>query len=50
MSDLKKFHDERFASRNYDILVLGDIKKLDMETLKKYGDVKVLTLMDVFGY
>ncbi|MGB3018682.1 MAG: insulinase family protein [Ignavibacteria bacterium] len=50
LSDLKKFHDERFASRNYDVLVLGDINKLDMETLKKYGDVKVLTLKDVFGY
>jgi predicted Zn-dependent peptidase len=50
LSDLKKFHDERFASRNYDVLVLGDIKKLDMETLKKYGEVKILKLKDVFGY
>ena len=50
LDDLRKFHDEKFAAREYAVLVLGDLKKLDMETLKKYGEVKVLTLKDIFGY
>jgi len=50
LDELKKFHDEKFATREYAVLVLGDLKKLDMATLKKYGEVKVLTLKDIFGY
>ncbi|MCB0721510.1 MAG: insulinase family protein [Ignavibacteriae bacterium] len=50
MSDLKNFHDSYIANSDYTILVLGAKDKLDIETLKKYGDVEFLTLEDIFGY
>ena len=36
--------------KKYTILVLGDVKKLDFNILKKYGQVQQLALEDVFGY
>lgn len=50
IDDVKKFHERSFANRKFSVLVLGDINKLDMGALKKYGDVKILSLKDVFGY
>lgn len=50
MSDIKKFADENIKDSKYTILVLGDKDKLDIETLKKYGTVKFLTLEEIFGY
>jgi hypothetical protein len=32
------------------MLVLGNIKNLDMATLRKYGTVKELKVDDIFGY
>ena len=32
------------------MLVLGKKENLDMETLRKYGTVKELTLEDIFSY
>jgi hypothetical protein len=31
-------------------MVLGSLEELDMDVLRTYGDVNVLTLEDVFGY
>ncbi len=50
LNDIKKFHEQNFANKNYTVLVLGDVNKLDMNVLKKYGEVKTLDLKDVFGY
>jgi predicted Zn-dependent peptidase len=50
LSDIRNFQQTYVKSKPYTILVLGDKKVLDMETLKKYGTVKMLTLKDVFGY
>ena len=49
-NDIKEFQKKYVSNKKYVILVLGDLKKLDMGTLEKYGKVKVLTLKDVFGY
>ena len=49
-NDVKEFQKNYVSNKKYVILVLGDIKKLDMKTLEKYGKVKILTLKDVFGY
>lgn len=49
-NDVKEFQKKYVSNKKYVILVLGDVKKLDMKTLEKYGKVKVLTLKDVFGY
>lgn len=44
------FFNENIKGKKYNILVLGNKKNLDMETLKKYGPVKFLTLEELFGY
>ncbi len=50
MEDLKAFHDSHITRDNYIYMVLGDKDILDIEVFKKYGDVKYLTLEDIFGY
>lgn len=50
LQDVKNFQEKNVKGKKYSILVLGDLKKLDMTELEKYGKVKVLTLEDVFGY
>ncbi|HMA76414.1 MAG TPA: hypothetical protein VKO43_03800, partial [Candidatus Krumholzibacteriaceae bacterium] len=50
MNDLKAFFNRYIKGRKYTVLVLGDMDKLDYNTLAKYGRVKQLTLEEVFGY
>ncbi len=48
--DIEAFHRETFRDRNHTLLVLGKTDNLDMETLKRYGTVRKLTLEEIFGY
>ena len=50
IQDLRDFHHEFIENSEYNIMVIGDKNKLDMETLKSYGPVAYLSLEDVFGY
>lgn len=50
IEDIKKFQAENVKDSKYTIMVLGDKNKLDIETLSKYGNVKYLTLEEIFGY
>ncbi len=50
INDIKKFQNDNIKDSNYTILVLGDVNKLDMKTLEKYGSVSTLTLEEIFGY
>ncbi len=50
LDDVEKFHRKHFGERHHVMLVLGKKGNLDINTLKKYGTVKELTLKDVFGY
>ena len=50
IEDLKKFHDNNVLQKHYDIMILGKIDKINKKELKKYGEIKVLTLENVFGY
>ena len=50
MTDLQNFHQSYIQNGDYTVLVLGDKDKIDLESLKKYGDVEFLTLEDIFGY
>ena len=38
------------SGNDYTILVLGNKDELNINALKEYGEVKFLTLEDVFGY
>ena len=50
MQDLRDFHNSHVKNDNYTYMVLGSIDELDMDLLKKYGEVSVLTLEEIFGY
>ena len=49
-SELKAFHTQNLAAKAYTYCVVASEKKLPEETLKKYGNVKKLTLEEIFGY
>jgi predicted Zn-dependent peptidase len=49
MDDLSNFHNSYIKNDNYTIMVLGN-KDLKLDVLKQYGEIKHLTLEDVFGY
>lgn len=50
LKDIVDFQKSNVKNSSYTILVLADIKKIDMNVLEKYGKVKILSLKDVFGY
>lgn len=50
MADLKAFHQNIIKERNYNIMVIGNKNELDSKALAQYGEVKYLSLEDVFGY
>lgn len=50
LAGLKDFFDKHIKGRHYTYLAIGKEGSLDMETLKKLGPVKELTIKDLFGY
>ena len=48
MDDLQAFHNEHISGNEYTILVLGNKEELDIDALEEYGEVKFLTLEDIF--
>ncbi|ACU58411.1 M16 family metallopeptidase [Chitinophaga pinensis] len=47
---VKQFHDQNIANKPYTYCIMASEKKVNPEDLKKYGDVKVVTLEEIFGY
>jgi predicted Zn-dependent peptidase len=50
MDDLNKFHNQYFKGQPYTYAIVASDKNVTMEQMKKLGDVKVLSLEDIFGY
>jgi len=48
--DLSEFFEQHISNKAYTFLVLGNRDSLDMNVLKKLGDVKELTLEEIFNY
>jgi len=48
--ELKAFQEKYLKDKNYNILVLGNKASLNIDELKKYGEVIFLKLEDIFGY
>jgi predicted Zn-dependent peptidase len=48
--DIRKFHDEELAHKPYTYCVLGSASKINMDDLKKIGDLKEVSLEEIFGY
>ena len=48
--ELKKFHTEYIANKPYTYCVVASDKKVPEDAMKKYGEVKRLSLEEIFGY
>ncbi len=49
-NELKQFHTEYIANKPYTYCVVASEKKLTTEVMSKYGEVKKLSLEEIFGY
>jgi len=49
-TELKQFHSENIANKPYTYCIVASEKKLPEEQMKKYGEVKKLSLEEIFGY
>jgi len=50
LADVRSFQQQYMKGKPYTVLVLGKKSELDVKALEAYGQVKYLTLKDVFGY
>jgi predicted Zn-dependent peptidase len=50
MNDVKQFHQQQLANKAYTYCIVASNKKVHMDDLKKVGDVKTLSLEEIFGY
>jgi len=50
LSDVKAFQEKYVKNKTYTYCILGDAKDLNIEALKKIGEVKTLTQEEIFGY
>ncbi|MEN8250589.1 MAG: insulinase family protein [Bacteroidota bacterium] len=48
--DLKTFHEKYIKDKKYVTVLIGSRDKIDFEDLAKYGEVKELSLDEIFGY
>lgn len=48
--EVKKFQEAYLKEKPFTILVVGNTKKMDLETLAKYGKIEFLNLETIFGY
>ena len=50
IDDLKAFHENNIKNKKYITILIGDRNKIDFNDLKKYGEIKELSLNEIFGY
>lgn len=50
LNDLYKFHQDVLSKKPYTYCVIASEKRIDTDDLKKYGEVKKLSLKELFGY
>jgi len=50
IADLAAYHQEKFQNQPFTYTVIASEKRISMDDLKKYGDVKKLNVDDLFGY
>jgi predicted Zn-dependent peptidase len=50
IADLATYHTEKFKNQPFTYTVIASEKKINIDDLKKYGEVKKLNVDDLFGY
>lgn len=49
-NDVKKFHAEKLSGKQYVYCVVASEQKIKLDELNRYGEVKKLSLEEIFGY
>jgi predicted Zn-dependent peptidase len=50
MNDLQQLHKDQLANKAYTYCIVASEKKISADDLKKVGEVKKLSLEEIFGY
>ncbi|MFN5025224.1 MAG: M16 family metallopeptidase [Bacteroidota bacterium] len=50
LQTVKDFHEKRYKNAPFNYFIMGNKEKVNMDELKKYGEVTELTLEEIFGY
>ncbi|QOI98379.1 MAG: insulinase family protein [Flammeovirgaceae bacterium] len=50
LSDLLKFHAENIKNKKYNLVLIGNREKINFKDLARYGEVKEVSLDELFGY
>lgn len=50
IDDIVSFHKEKISNNKYTTVIVGNVKELDMEGLKQFGEVKILKVADLYPY
>lgn len=50
MEDLKGFHQKQFSGKPYIYAIVASEKRVSLDDMKKLGEVKKLSLEEIFGY
>jgi len=50
IEDVANFQKQYIKDQNFNVVLVGDRKKLSFKELTKYGEIKELTLDELFGY
>jgi len=50
MTDIKNFHQTHFSGKPYTYAIVASEKRISQDDMKKLGEVKKLTLEEIFGY
>lgn len=50
IDDLESFFNQHIKGKNYNICVLGNKDIIDIQELENFGEVKILSLEDIFNY
>ncbi|MFL9481636.1 M16 family metallopeptidase [Chitinophagaceae bacterium LWZ2-11] len=49
-SDIKKFSQKEVSNKPYTYCIVASVKRVNPDELKQYGEVKQVTLEEIFGY
>ncbi|MFA6924643.1 MAG: insulinase family protein, partial [Bacteroidales bacterium] len=49
-ADVKAFEEKYMKNKNFTVLALGKKDQLDINSLQKYGNIKYLSMEEIFGY
>ena len=50
LEDVANFQKQNIKDRKFNVVLVGDRDKLNLKDLQKYGQVRELTLDELFGY